>query len=284
LLENPFAPLPKCLEGMLSRGLLHIGYDRVLELIVTQLKGRVEGGKLVGIGSGNALLECVISERLGMTPDLIDPNPYSFANPEKSQFGVAPEKVLMGDVYRMPEYASAAEYKKKVIDGHDCIVDVLVINWPEPCGEVRTNPYELEAIQLLRPRFVVTVLDGTGGSGSEAYREFLLEASNKCKGFSPEYFTGEFERFANPTAVSASASASAAANYTTTSALHRKDYPKRIVFPNDQLRLLCLVCEAEGSQPQPGKFTELPPVARENPKSTPEFDEFLGMMTQLMKR
>lgn len=130
---------------------------------------------VVSIDSGNAMFESAIV-RAGIVDNIIcvDPNPADY---------------VKGEVFIKPNHATAHELVKK----NDDIVGncVMLLVRPTPTGV-----YDIEAIQLLRPRAIFIMYCHDGADGSVPLHQFMSVCglpnqftAGLCKDTHPNYLT-----------------------------------------------------------------------------------------------
>lgn len=130
---------------MYSKGINAIGIENVFKFlgIFYNQFGKL---KTISIGSGDGVLEEQIKTRFNVNVVKIEPKG--------------------GDYKDIKEYV-------RVSNDDNCL---MFINWPYPSGMSNTyEDYDLIAIQTLRPKYVIAIVDSTGGAGS---RNFLNMIAN----------------------------------------------------------------------------------------------------------
>jgi len=114
---------------------------------------QLPGIPLVSVGSGNGVTERQVGEALKTDVICVDPDSFSYA-PE-SENGMLPD---------FPHVEALLEKKKELVG--DCL---LMLVWTDP----NDSTYDVEAIELLRPRSIVVVCEITGSGGSSALHEWM---------------------------------------------------------------------------------------------------------------
>jgi len=139
-----------------SKGVNTLGIENVsgqIEHMLEQVMPDV--ARIISVGSGDGLFETALEEKSKSVENiiLVDPNPSQFSGIEgHTDFSTAQEYV-----------ANTSE------DPDNC---VMLINWPYPDGEKNTG-WDLQAIKDVNPKYIITIVDSTGGAGSNQFLVYL---------------------------------------------------------------------------------------------------------------
>lgn len=149
----------------LSAGLEELGLNLFTRYVDT-LNREFPNAPFVEVGSGNGVLARYVQSVLGISIELVDPNPNTFIP--------APSDVSQRAVHKNVD---ALLYKKPELK-KNC---VLILNWAPPGPS-----YDLYAIQVMKPCHVLAIYEtdvGTelGSAGGDDFRQWL---SRGCKGYS----------------------------------------------------------------------------------------------------
>jgi hypothetical protein len=141
----------------LSRGLANLGTDSLFEY-VGRINKNVDNPLWVSVGSGDGNIEAELENRTGKKFICIDPDPQSYSD----------------TVVRPPNYKTVQDMLSDTnLDlYHQENPIIAFINWPSP----NSSDYDIETIRILKPDFVVTVVEVTGASGGKCFLSWL----NKC--------------------------------------------------------------------------------------------------------
>lgn len=139
-----------------SKGIDTLGFDIVSDHIEHMLKQCASNvPRIISVGSGDGLFEEALEEKYNSAfgdTILIDPNP--------SKFSGIPGRA---------DFSTAQEYVKRTDNPDNC---VMLMNWPYPNGE-ENNGWDLQAIKDVNPKYIITIVDSTGGAGSIPYLVYL---------------------------------------------------------------------------------------------------------------
>lgn len=175
-------------------------YFQMADAIVREVNGDndLRNTKLVSVGSGNGTVEHYIQSKLSTpTPIIcIDPEPESWSGAFPTtgkfippMFGTVSE-ALIGDTLDLVDQCT------------------LMMIWPNPPPEnaidhgspneddwSRFLPYDLEAIQKLRPKTIFIYYDATGSSGSSWLQTWLDPALSNQRKYGPSPLQSSDWRF-----------------------------------------------------------------------------------------
>ncbi len=131
---------------MYSKGVVCLGLNNVMKFMKEFYD---EFGKLktISIGSGDGVLEDDIKKRFEVDMVKIEPDG--------------------GDYADIKEYIGTSK-------DDDCL---MFINWPYPTGSSNTyENYDIIAIQALHPKYVIAIVDSTGGAGSKSFLNMIANS------------------------------------------------------------------------------------------------------------
>ena len=150
--------LPCCLDSLFSYNVfninMHINLNRCVTVIglpiLSQHYQILKEYPVVSVGSGNGSVEKCLDPSDKII--CVDPCPQSFQS-EPTRYSHPPDYKIVKDLVNV---------KSDLIG--ECSI---FLNWPSPSNPfLNTNPYDVEAIRLLKPKLILLVLERSGSSGS----------------------------------------------------------------------------------------------------------------------
>jgi len=139
-----------------SKGVNTLEIENVSNHIEHMLKQVMpDVARIIALGAGDGLFETALEEKCKSVENiiLIDPNPSQFS-------GIAGRA----------DFSTAQEYVANTSgEAYNC---VMLINWPYPDGE-NNNGWDLQAIKDVNPKYIITIVDSTGGAGSKQFLVYL---------------------------------------------------------------------------------------------------------------
>ena len=124
-----------------------LGYDFIVKCL-----SKLDDSPIVSIGSGTCGHEINLEKLINRKIICVDPEgKFSSDGPIKEE--------------RKPDFATAKDYLAANPDG-SCH---MLIIWPDP----NFSTYDVEAIQLLKPKTITIVYESTGGSGGATLSTWL---------------------------------------------------------------------------------------------------------------
>lgn len=143
-------------QSTFSKGINTLGFENVSDQIEHMLKQVMPNvARMISLGSGDGLFEKSLEEKCNFNAGdiiLIDPNPSQFSG-----------------IDGHTDFSTAQEYVKLTDNPDNC---VMLLNWPYPNGE-KNNGWDLQAIKDVNPKYIITIVDSTGGAGSIPYLVYL---------------------------------------------------------------------------------------------------------------
>lgn len=137
-------------EPKLSKGLYNIGLEHLYD-VVNSLPSHLP---IVSVGQGDGYVEELLRKEREREVIGVDPNPSEHT----------------GWVVCEPGFPLVSDLLKECPDlVGNCIV---FLNWPSPSSGEK-GEFDSEAVELLKPVYVLTVVDTTGGAGSAGFLRFL---------------------------------------------------------------------------------------------------------------
>jgi hypothetical protein len=118
---------------------------------------------VVSVGCGNGVYEKRL-RNAGLDVILVDPKPESWVSYPVDE-----------NTYLKPDYS----YVRDLVENMPEIVGncTLFLCWPSPNG----STYDIEAVKLLNPLFVVTFYETIGGAGGEIFHSWLSTTGAPCE-------------------------------------------------------------------------------------------------------
>lgn len=170
---NPAIEIPKN-QHKYSTGVLLLGPGNIEEYL--KKVGQISSFPIISIGSGNGVIEKEIEESLGIEIICVDPTPLSWSlSTDESKA-------------HMPDFPTVADLAR---DRPDLIGKCnIFVNWAYP-----THCYDMEALLVLKPRNVVTVVDvgPLRGAGGRSFHTWMkrcgVETCGTLDESSPEITT-----------------------------------------------------------------------------------------------
>ena len=113
----------------------------------------------ISVGSGNSVLEKHLYDKYNLNMICVDP--------KLEQYFPAPKTLEMETKY---------DYVKDLINNNSKIIGtcILLLNWSNP-GD---SEYDMEAIELLNPKFILWIGEKNGAAGGEKFHKWLHECEN----------------------------------------------------------------------------------------------------------
>jgi hypothetical protein len=140
-------------EYYLSRGLQNLGID-----IAYEYMGKIVEYKpqyIASVGSGSGTFEKLLCEKLQIEIICVDPN---------GTYGNAPSEYIMKSQF--PDVKNLIKYDPSVVG--NC---AIILNWAYP----NDSTYDYDAVQDLKPKWILWIGDPTGIAGGEKFIGFYEE-------------------------------------------------------------------------------------------------------------